>query len=138
MEAEVKKEEPVVDEVPQPSIEDMAAHDYEVCMEQFEKQLEELSNRQLKRTVLKLFKYPFQDVDLKSWAYPQEKELFRLGSKIMDCRFVLMKAAFAMKEEHIKTLMAENAVNESLEVGKLKEALAPVLKGEEDGENTVD
>lgn len=94
---------------PERAIEDVAAHDFQILLPMWRTKIEELSNRQLKRVVTALMEYPFERNEFK-FPYPQEKELFKLGMQVMDCRYVLMKAALAMRQDQIKTLMAEQGV----------------------------
>jgi hypothetical protein len=92
---------------PKPSQEDLAARDYMVLLPIFEKKLDEMSNRQLKKVVLSLMKYPFDSMSIPVWSYPQEQELFNIGMKIADCRFVLMKSVLEMKKEEMDKMMKE-------------------------------
>jgi hypothetical protein len=96
-----------------PAPEDIAAHDYMKLLPMWEKKIEELSNRQLKNVATGLMRYPFVG-EIPSFSYPQESQLFLLGLKILDCKFVLMKAALDLKESEINTLMNEQtAKNEA-------------------------
>jgi len=95
-------------EQPEAAVEDLAAHDYQQLLPQFKAKIEELSNRQLKRVTTALVEYPFEGGNPR-FSYPQERELFLLGMKIFDCRYVLMKAAFSMKEDQIKAMLNEQS-----------------------------
>lgn len=89
-----------------PSVEDLAAHDYQMLLPQFYEKIEELSNRQLKRVVVALMEHPFED-HRKTFSYAQEHELFVMGAKINDCKFVMMKAVMDMNKDEIQKLLAE-------------------------------
>ena len=102
---EEQKEE-VVEKKEEPSVEDMAAHDYEILVPKFKAKIEELSNRQLKNVVTALIEYPLAS-DKPQFSYPQEAELFYLGIQINDVKFVMMKAIMDMKKEDIQKLAAE-------------------------------
>ena len=108
IETKVEAEAPV--EAPKPAIEDIAAHDYMTLIPQFDLKLEEMSNRQLKKVVSVLMKYPFSSTEIPKWSYLQEQELFNIGMKINDCKFVLMKTVFDMKKEHIEELAKEQNI----------------------------
>jgi hypothetical protein len=91
-----------------PSIEDMAAHDWQEALPAFRKKLQELSNFQLKKVVAALVEHPLEPHAFK-WSYPQEKELYEIGAKLLDCKFVIMRAALSMNKEQIEELMKAEA-----------------------------
>lgn len=98
---------------PEPAIEDIAANDYMKTLPKFLKKMEELNNRSLKKVVAALFLHPFEKGEI-NWSYVKEYELFKLGIKINDCRFVLMKTVMDMKKEEIEALLKETEEKPSL------------------------
>lgn len=97
----------------QPSVEDMAAFDYQRLIPEFYKKIEELNNRSLKKVVAALVEYPLERSQFK-WSYYQEREAFNLGMKLFDCKFVIMRAVLDLKQDEIKKLMAEISTAEDV------------------------
>lgn len=100
--AEVKAEEP------KPSMEDYAAHEYQKLLPRFYEAIDDLSNKQLKKVTHALMEYPLERIDFQ-WSYEKEKQAFIIGTKIMDCRFVIIKAALDMKQDEIRELLKKQA-----------------------------
>jgi hypothetical protein len=96
-----------------PNVEDLAAHDYMTLLPRFDAKLEEMSNNQLKKVMSALMKYPFESTVIPRWSYPQEQELFNIGLKIQDTKFVLMKTVLEMKKDQIDRLMNEQPQGET-------------------------
>jgi len=101
----------------QPSVEDMAAYDYQRLIPEFYKTIEELNNRSLKKVVAALIEYPLEGTQFR-WSYPAEKEAFNIGMRIFDAKYVIMKAVFEMKKEEINRLLLETSKAE--DVGTLE------------------
>lgn len=111
MEEQVAMEGIAPESAPEPSIEDLAVHDWQTLLPEFKKQLKELSNAQLKRVVTALIEHPLEKNHLQ-FSYPQEKDLFQVGAKLLDCKFVIMKAVLAMSKEDINKVLSEGTTNE--------------------------
>lgn len=105
---ELKKEaeEVAKSSEPPPAVEDLAAHDYKMALPDFFEQLDKFSGSKLKRVFGAIVEYPFE-VQQVTFSYPEEKELFELAMKIFDCKFVMMKAALAMKQTEIEELFKQ-------------------------------
>jgi hypothetical protein len=86
------------------SQEDQAAYAYQKLLPLFYEEIEELSNKQLKKVVGAMMEYPLERIDFQ-WSYEKEKKAFIIGTKIMDCRFVIMKAVLDMKQEEIREML---------------------------------
>lgn len=99
---------PVTPEVeePKPSVEDLAAHDYRELLPLFKENLDRLSLRQVKRVIMALMEYPLQLQDF-SFLDPREQQLFNMGMKVFDCKYVLMKAVFELHKEKADALLAD-------------------------------
>jgi hypothetical protein len=94
----------------QPSVEDLAAHDYMKSIPEYKEALKFLSKKQHARVALALMEYPLNKIEFKMGT--EETKVFMLGIKIMDCRFVIIKAAMDMKKEEIQEMMkTENKEN---------------------------
>lgn len=91
-------------EGPRVSIEDWSAGEYQRLLPQFLKKIEELNNRSLKKVTQALMEFPLERIDFQ-WSYDKEKEAFIIGTKIMDARFVIIKAALDLKQEEIRELL---------------------------------
>jgi hypothetical protein len=102
---------------PEPSVEDMAAYDYQRLIPEFYKQIEELNKRSLKKVIIALIEYPLESQQFR-WSYPGEKEAFNIGMRIFDSKYVIMKAVFEMKREEINKLLLETSKAE--DVGTLE------------------
>ncbi len=98
----------------QPSVEDLAAHDYKKLLPRFKEKLHPLSRRQIERVVSALMEYPFEN-NAPTFSYPEERTLFYIGMQIMDTQFILKKAVFEMMQDKGKL----NEFNEELK--KLQE-----------------
>ncbi len=81
-----------------PSIEDMAAHDYKILIKQFKNKLHVMSRRQQQRVIEAMVEYPFE-VDKPHFSYPEERDLFYIGTSIMDCQFVLKRAVYNIMQD---------------------------------------
>ncbi len=103
-----------------PSIADIAAHDYMTLIPLFEKRMEDMSSRQIKKVISLLMRYPFEVTGIPKWSYPQEQELFNMGMKINDCKFVLMRTVLDMKKEEILALSKEQDIG-SINLNKPEE-----------------
>lgn len=97
-------EAPPSQESAKPSLEDYAAHEYQKLLPQFYEAIDDLSNKQLKKVSQAIMEYPLEKVDFR-WSYEKEKKAFIIGTKIMDCRFVIMKAVLDMKKEEIQEML---------------------------------
>lgn len=91
---------PVAD-APQPSVEDLAAHDFRNLIPDFYKKLEPLSRRQVQKVLMALVEYPLETQELR-WSYPEEKEAFYIGMQLFDCKFVLMRAVIELTRDKAK------------------------------------
>jgi len=102
----------VIDAVKEPeaSVEDLAARDFTNAFPKFLSKMEHLNNRSLKKVIAALMLHPFETGNI-NWSYVQDYELFTLGCKINDCKFVMMRAVMEMKKEEIDALMAEQSPN---------------------------
>lgn len=105
---ELKEEALVVEEnkLPEPSLEDMATHDFQAMLPKAYEILEKFSGEKLKRVVMSLVEYPFER-DKVHFSYPEERELFFVLTKLFDCKFVLMRAVMEMKKDEIDKLIKE-------------------------------
>lgn len=102
----------------QPSVEDMAAYDYQNLIPQFKEKLDELNTRSLIKVINALVEYPLAAQQFR-WSYQHEKEAFNMGMKIFDCKFVIMRAVLEMKKEEINKLLNETSTAQ--DVGTLPE-----------------
>lgn len=110
---EVNKLSPPIENPP--SVEDIAAHDYQKLLPEFYTAIDDLSNRQLKKVIQAVMEYPLERIDFQ-WSYEKEKKAFILGTKILDCRFVLIRAVLEMKQEEIKQLLNSETKKETVVV----------------------
>jgi hypothetical protein len=101
----------------EPTAEDLATHDFQTLLPKFYDKLEELSNRQLKRVVYAMMEYPLSPKGM-HFSYPKEAELFELGMKLQDCKYVIMQAVFALKEDEVKALQKEIEAQEAEQAKK--------------------
>jgi hypothetical protein len=104
-EASANKEEALPKEG-QPSLEDMAAHEYRTLLPSFRTQIDHLSGKQAKKVLVALMEYPLEKIDF-DWNYKESQRAFITGATIMDCRFVLMKALVEMSMEEKKAILDE-------------------------------
>lgn len=99
---------------PQPSAEDMATYEFQKLLPKFYDKIEELANRQLKRVVKALIEYPLEGTAFR-FSYVKEAEAFDLGMRIMDCKFIIMKAVMDMTADQRKELLNQLEAIESQE-----------------------
>jgi len=97
-----------------PSIEDMAAQDFQTLLPMFKTSLSELTGSKIRRVVEYLFEYPFNEKEFR-FSYPEESRVFNIGAKLLDCKHVMMKAAFEMSKEERQQLLKENGNERSSE-----------------------
>lgn len=90
----------------EPSVEDLATHDYMDLLPFFKEKLEEFPGSALKRVMLALIEYPLER-DQVHFPYQEDTELFNLASKLMDCKFVIMRAVLDLKKEQIQAMLNE-------------------------------
>lgn len=101
---------PEAPEPAQPSVQDMAAHDYQTLMPIFYKRLEDCtSNRQLMRVIKALVEYPLGERRPK-FSYQQEQDAFDVGMRVFDCKAILMKAVLDMSHEEITKFINDEKV----------------------------
>ncbi len=113
---------------PQPSVEDLAAHDYQKLLPKFREKLHPLSRRQMEKVVVALMGYPFED-NAPKFSYPEERDLFYLGIQIQDCSFIIKRAVYDLMKD------SEKMKEFNKELNKLKEQDTNNLKIEEKGKN---
>lgn len=106
----------------QPTQVDYAAQAYQKLLPMFYDSIEELSNRQLKKVIGAIMEYPLnKSLDDFRWSYDKEKKSFDLANKIMDCRFVIIKAILDMSKEQIKEALEETKAQQKGTEVKLEE-----------------
>lgn len=81
-----------------PSIEDMAAHDYKILLKQFKNKLHVMSRRQQQRVIEALIEFPFEN-QKPHFSYPEERDLFYIGTSIADCQFVMKRCVYEMMQD---------------------------------------
>lgn len=99
-----------------PSVEDIAAYDFQRLLPQFYEALKPLSRRVVQKVITALLEYPLMHKELK-WSFPGEKRAFDLGMQIMDSKFVLQTAVM-------------NIMKDKAAVAKLKEDYDRITGGE--------
>jgi hypothetical protein len=108
---EEKKEQPKV------ALEDWCAGEYQRLLPLYRKKIDELNNRSLKKVSQALMEYPLERIEFQ-WSYPEEKEAFIIGTKLMDARFVIIKAALDLKQDEIRELLKPTKQEETVIVDK--------------------
>lgn len=93
----------------QPSIEDLATHDYQLLLPQFAAQMEQVAGRKLKDVMAALAEYPLNEKQV-HFSYPEQRELWEIGQKLFDCKFAIMRAVFNLSKDEINQLV--NNINE--------------------------
>lgn len=99
----------------QPSPEDFATRDYMVLFPRFLEEIDELSNRQLKKVVSAIVEYPFNG-KISNWSYEKEQRAFLTGVKLMDAKYTIFNAVKALKKEEIQKILEETKPPESKEI----------------------
>lgn len=102
---EAPKEEPTIvgDE---PSLADYATRAYRDLIPKFKGEIDKLSGVQCKRVLIALMEFPFEKQKF-DWPYEQAEKIFNMGIDIMDCRFVLTRAAIELTLEQKKAILEE-------------------------------
>lgn len=90
----------------EPSLADYAARAYQQLIPKFKGELDKLSGVQSKAILIALMEFPFEKSD-HVWPYKQAEEIFKMGIDIMDCRFVLTRAAIELTFEQKKAILSE-------------------------------
>jgi hypothetical protein len=72
----------------------------------FRESLNALSQKKIRRVVSCLFEYPFNQNEFR-FSHPEESKAFNIGAKLLDCKHVMMKAAFEMTQEEVAALHKE-------------------------------
>ena len=99
-----------------PSVEDMAAHDYQKLIPVFLDKISFLSKKQLNRVIKAVVEYPLEN-NRPEFSFEAEKQAFFIAMNIFDCKFVLMKHVYetlqrkADSEKVIKELEMANATS---------------------------
>ena len=99
----------------QPSPEDFATRDYMILFPRFLEEIEELSNRQLKKVVSAIIEYPFNG-RIENWSYEKEQKAFLTGVKLMDAKYTIFNAVKALKKEEIEKILEETKPEPKKEV----------------------
>jgi hypothetical protein len=89
-----------------PSLVDLAAHDFMTLLPVFRETLNALSQKKIRRVVSCLFEYPFNQKEFR-FSHPEESKAFNIGARLLDCKHVMMKAAFEMTQEEVAALHKE-------------------------------
>lgn len=102
--------------IPEPSIEDMAAHDYRMLIPEFYRHVDFFSKKKLLNILKALVEYPLEQ-DQPKLSYDDEKKAFYLGMQIFDCKFILMKAVMELtkNKENLAKFTEELAKTKSKE-----------------------
>lgn len=90
----------------EPSMADYAAQAYQQLIPKFKNQLDKLSGVQSKRILIALMEFPFEKSSF-DWPYKQAEDVFKTGIDIMDCRFVLTRAAIELTMEQKRDILIE-------------------------------
>jgi hypothetical protein len=98
--------------IPQPSVEDMAAHDYQKLIPVFYKMIEFFSKKKLHALIEALIEYPLER-DQHKLAYEDERLAFFYGMQIFDAKFVIMRAVLELTKNQ------ENMLKFKQELDKL-------------------
>ena len=99
----------------QPSMEDMAAMDYQTLLPQFADAIEYLTKTAQKRVIMAILEHPLHNL-YPSFNDERERKAFHIGAQISDCKFIIMRAAMELAQD--QTAMKElNAEVERLKTG---------------------
>lgn len=82
----------------EPSVEDMAAHDYRSLIPIFYKHVDFMSKKKLLNLLKALVEYPLERNHPKL-SFEEERKAFYFGMQIFDCKFILMKAVMEMAKD---------------------------------------
>ena len=91
-----------------PSAADLAARDFPSLLNAFKKTLQdsECAGQKLKDVFVALMEYPLENNSFR-FRYPAQQELYLIGTKLFDSKFILVKEIFDLKKEDLDKLVQE-------------------------------